>query len=148
MWVDLVFLDRQEVLLMTPEERQELRRWSAEDLLGWYLQDQMVMVDSGKEVLGYFNKNCLICYQHEWQPDSDEYPAWQIRSVIEKMRELGFNFLLEKHLKYHETYFAVFWINPTGEGVGKNTGKGFNDNPFLAILLAAKAAWEGRNDKR
>jgi len=125
---------------MNKEERQELRKWSAVDLMGWFKQDQMVLIGSGKEVSGYFNEHGLVCYVDDWAPDSPDAPAWQIEMVIKRMKELGWSRLYVTFLstsgmikvaaKFRETmcnYLVTDWIEA--------------DNLFEAILLAAEAAW-------
>ena len=126
--------------MITPEE---MREWTAM-AMGWKLGTTSVR----NSYTGIATHEPAWIDEHgtheffvvDWIPDTDLNQCFML---VDRMRGLGFNYLLEWHQKYHKSYFAVFWINPTGEGVDKSTGKGFNINPCHAIILAAMAT-EGK----
>ena len=80
---------------MTPEERQELRDWSAEKLMGYRDTGAYYYTDPGKERIA----------KKDWTPDLDSAPASQILSVIDRMRELGLYLTVHTNLN---SYTAVF----------------------------------------
>jgi hypothetical protein len=123
---------------MNDQKRQELRNWAAR-LKGWYLQDEMVRLDTGRNCSGYFDKSGLFVYYDDWRPDSDDAPAWQITSVIEEMRRR------EWVLKLHQaatSYGAQFCKLSYWAGKGGQTSW-FEANTWQeAILLAGIATGE------
>ncbi len=112
---------------MTPEEIQELRWWSAEDLMGWvrhpYFSGWFEYVND-KEAL-------FAGYKGDWHPDTDFNQCFM---VVEKMRELGYKLKLSQ---IDDAWWAEFWKD------GTKVVEDFDlDNPALAILLAARKALE------
>lgn len=80
--------------------KEELRRWSAEVLMGWIKKPPFpdYWIDSKTDKFpvelksGYIDQGGYDGYeleQEEWAPDLDTSPARQILKVIEKMRERG-----------------------------------------------------------
>lgn len=142
---------------MTPERRQELRDWSAR-LMGWSQKG----VGSGKypkfsiekygpngEFEGVWVWLTPKCVSYEWTPDLPSAPASQILSVIERMRELGFNFSVSGIGSGYEAEFGTiqggFLISGDEEYYGRA------DTLPEAVLLAAHAAWlagKGGSDGR
>lgn len=122
---------------MTPEERLDLRRWSAK-LMGFRMAAQNIM---GMQVWGggyadYIFKDGTRIAVQDWHPDED---ANQCFMVVERMRELGFNFNL--NWQGHPGITVVIaQFHKFDTGVMEH-GQGSDDNGDfrLAILLAAKA---------
>lgn len=112
-----------------------LVRWIAENILGWYLQDEMVMVSTGEEVKGYFTKDGLVCYEKDFDPIANLNLAFMI---VEKMREDGIYIMLEPT---PDSYSAVPLYY--GDGTVSARGGAKHKKPGHAILLAAKKAIEG-----
>lgn len=122
---------------MTPEE---LDQWAAEEVMGWEVYQCM-------EGYGEMSADCYSNGEDfaitviNWHPSTD---ANQCFMVVERMREEGWNFQLNSG----DGYEASFWKEweeylPTGD-LATITGKvyeGISDNPQLAILQAAHAAW-------
>jgi len=128
------------------EEIQGLRRWSAEDLMGWYRRS-----DNPE---GYYY-SCQTGYREgkvrNWTPDSR--CTGQIWLVVERMRELGWSFSVF-FVKPDQKYVAEFYREPCQSTFvfpqpnGPNYGWGSNSNPCHAILLSAHIAWSaGREGK-
>ncbi len=114
---------------------EELRRWSAEGLMGWYLQDQMVNIATGKECRGYFNKEGLIYYEANWRPDDPT--TGQIWMVEERMRLLGWWLVFDSGIS-GPRYAEFRKIGHSQLGYERDM------NPCLAIL---KAAYQARRYK-
>lgn len=121
---------------MNNQERQELRRWSADDLLGC----EVVFKQYPRSRWWYKLKGKRLCHINNWIPDDPNAPARQIQMVIDKMRELGFNFNFNWQGHPGITIsIAQFHKFDTGK---MEHGQGSDDEPLIAILRAAKAAWE------
>jgi len=143
---------------MTEPIVEELRRWSAE-LQGWEfihiqyfgtpectkrqeeLNDWMVkakLENVGRYYIDELNKFWIRV--EDWIPDSEDTPAWQILSVIERMRELGWKYgcFFSDEQKLPAVYGAEF-----ARGVSSPVvGNAYNENLLLTILKAAYAAWK------
>ena len=118
---------------MTEPTIEELRRWSAEDLMGCKVT--FLPFDPGNY---WYEKDGEVKYwQHEWKPDRPE--SGQIWMVIEKMRELGWWLDLTTNDKDEIDTYAEF----KQSGRYRNSGR-HSDDPCLAILKAAHAAKEER----
>lgn len=112
---------------MTEQEIIELRRWSAENLMGWYTK-------GNKPTCYYYDNNDRrVGTIRNWCPDW----KWsgQIWSVLRRMAELGF----------HHTIYDSY--NSKGKYEIVRFYKGSNmcsieeaNNPCLAILIAARTA--------
>lgn len=127
-------MDCEEVVLMTPEERRELRRWSAEVLMGWrkVMEPAWPYVTAEGKYSGYSEYGSDLW--PNWAPDLPTSPASQILGVIKRMRELGW------YLSWHnESGMAVFYSRSEYQTNGWTTADTFQD----AILLAAKATGIG-----
>ena len=129
---------------MTPEE---LRRWSAEDLLEYKFDRQSgyyYIIDSGGTCR-------YIVEKEDWEPDLDTAPAWQIKSVIEVMFKGGWFFRLERAaiIENGKIWIARFTREqmPTFLQPESDFGIWSDRSPWLAILLAAHEAWKaGKGD--
>lgn len=117
---------------MTPD-LTELRRWSAEELMGWYIENiypDKLLRDN--EI--YCDSKGLVMLVSDWQPDN---PATgQIWMLVEWARALGFCFEI-----------VILSGGPISVDVDiPKDIRQFNakdNNPCLAILLAAHEAWFG-----
>jgi hypothetical protein len=119
----------------TPEE---LRRWSAEVLMGWVTGDDshtMEPIYVGWELYIDPDKPDWYLPKDDWHPLSDQSPTWQIKAVIEKMRER--EFYLETKYPRYMPYYVNFY-----DRMGNSRGWAYHSNPFHAILLAAWRAVE------
>ncbi len=121
---------------------EELRRWSAKDLMGWYLQDQMVKIATSKECYGYFSKKGLIYYEDDWRPDDPT--TGQIWMVVEKMLMDDWDFSM---LMFAEGLRGCHFPKPIRDEAGFRAGRGKDYwvkweglNPCLSILKAAYQA--------
>ncbi len=115
---------------MTPEERQELRRWSAEDLLG-----KVVGNPKAPEWLQRYIGGHLVS---DWRPDSDDAPMWQINCIFDAMQSLNYDWLICNGLDGKPVGCII-----TKQGhPGAELSRGYGDTFQTAFLLAAKAAWE------
>jgi hypothetical protein len=122
---------------------QDLLNWIATEVMGWYLQDKMVMVNTGQTTCGYFNKSGLVMYQEDWRPD---LPNGQIWMVVEKAREMGWFLILGYSYERGVVpvpYIAAFY-NPELQKWGPQITL---VDPCVAILEALRTAVEGEGDK-
>jgi len=121
---------------MTNPKILELRHWSAEDLMGGFLQHGQWWVATEK--IGHCQ---CVMFEDQWRPDDES--TGQIWMVIRKMREAlpdgsdGFNLNLnwQAHKGITISIAQFHKIDPFIHG------QGADDNPCIAILLAAKEAW-------
>ena len=131
---------------MTEPTIEELRRWSAEDLMGWfprYAEDNRCY---DYYYMPYESRDNRYGMQiTSWLPDCPE--SGQIWMVVEKMRELredgsdGFNFNFNWQGHKGITIALAQFHRICGK---MEFGSGADDNPCLAILKAAHAAKEER----
>jgi hypothetical protein len=115
--------------LMTNQAIQELRRWSAEELMG--LELGSIKTDEGSL---YYDKKSKAIPVVFWRPDDPT--TGQIWMVLDKMQRCGFNFCLI--LRQDMAVAVCFTKKHNFQGEGN-----YEIAPCLAILLAARAALEG-----
>ena len=122
------------------EEIQGLRRWSAEDLMGFHLsEDGYPYEDSFVSKLrsAYLDSNNrLKWFEENWRPDDPD--TGQIWMVVERMRKLGW---LMIEFEQHPTYYEVGFAKDTGGGDTTKLYEAKDTEPCHAILKAAQAAW-------
>ncbi len=120
---------------------EELRRWSAEDLMGWSIKTNYI---TGPHYFDSKNRRVIIRVDL-WRPDDPT--TGQIWMVVEKTREprigeaSGFNFNLSwQQLPEIKIAIAQFYrISGNLEH-----GQGADENPCLACL---KASYQARRCK-
>lgn len=83
----------------------DINRLLAERAMGWYWQDQLTLIETGKEVAGYFSKDGLICYEDNWSPLTNIAQAFQ---VVEAMIKKGYDFRLDYYADDTEGFGAEF----------------------------------------
>ena len=136
--------------VVNDQERQEQREWSA-GVMGWIWSDEHEMwcVDSERDVDGRLTFACpdeLPGYEIEvvhgdspdwrqtlWTPDTNLNQCFM---VVERMREFGWCLALEDFGGSPDRWRAKFGRFSLEK---PNHIAAFNDNPCLAILLAARA---------
>jgi len=126
---------------MTDEERQELRKWSAE-LMGYTEVTDVDPPYQGKVFktpLGLVITEEYISagFPEPWSPDLPTAPAWQILSVIDRMEKLGW--YLTCHNDTTGQGFRVEFYNLPPEPERINRYFLIANTLPLAVLLAAKA---------
>lgn len=127
---------------MTLEELTELRRFSAEKVMGWYI----VYAEDNRQQNYYSHPGKLYDEFHinvtDWLPDLPS--TGQIWLVVEKMRELGwYRFNLLTALDYN-TEPPLPYGYEAGFSKGNCWILGYDPNPCIAILKAARGATEGK----
>jgi hypothetical protein len=118
---------------MTYLKIMDLRRWSAEDLMGFVTDPDAYAI--------WIRPDGSSLFKNEWCPDDES--TGQIWMIIKKMRETlpddsdGFNFNLnwQAHKGITVCLAQFHKIDPFIHGQGDD------DNPCVATLIAAKDAW-------
>lgn len=111
----------------------DLNRWSAEAVMGWISFTTFV---AGKPVKFWAEKSALIYEQSAWLPLTDLNQCFM---VVEKMRELGFNFCLI--CRQDGVNIACFTKEHNFSGEADETCV----DPAITILKAAYKALEGQD---
>lgn len=130
---------------------EELVRWSAEGLCGWHKRPQCVNITGGIEYskdVWVDQSGKIMVFADEWAPHDSNSPAWQILAVIEKIKQRELTICLRNFQSLEnfgdprpvigKTYTAEIMDWDRDEFIGEET----NENPFIAILRAAHAAWK------
>ena len=109
---------------------EDLVRWAAEKVMGWRSHNHY------EPAIWYdYNKDAAGPYVIDWNPTTDLNHAFM---VVERMREFGWWLDVYGPDENESEWKARFRQD-------KKYTEGIDDNLCLAILKAAKAAWEGRN---
>lgn len=134
---------------MTDIDIQALRDFMATEVMGWYLQEGMIKIPTGKECSGYFAKSGLQFYKEDWLPDIDSN---QLDMLIDKMVEDGWYLNLfsgrDEFIGGQLTNYAEFSKKKKSQRLSpfeyESHDYYWNRHPDrrLAVLLAIKAAKE------
>lgn len=119
---------------MTPDQEvQELRRWSAETVMGWQEWDHH-NTDTWYDNYWYKESKRVI-EEESWRPDQDLTQCFGV--FVEKMKELGWHLTTDNHTFPTATFYQDPIDGPTFEGCDP-------DMLGIAILRAGKSAWNER----
>ncbi len=127
---------------MTTPEVLELRRWSAEDLMEYFVDVYLDKPSYFRWIATDHRYRALVCPVEDWRPDDVSTGQWLM--VVKKMREPlpdgsdGFNFNLnwQAHKGITMVIAQFHKISPFLHG------QGADDDPMIALLRAARTAWE------
>jgi len=122
---------------MTEPTMQDLRDWSAENVMGWADWGSFYTFPDTPSEIVYTKED--ISFGPAWRPDDPT--TGQIWMFVDRMRELGYLF----DLTYYTIYGVIldYWTASfyDGNSVKKSWGK--DTNPCHAILLAGYEALKG-----
>jgi hypothetical protein len=111
---------------LDPQTRK-IDRLIAEKVMGW---------EKDKKQTERWDTSFGLLHEYDWEPSTDISDAWE---VVEKMKEMGFNYFMQDcYTKSHAVTF-IHWIN-TENGKSQKHYDNISETAPMAICLAALKA--------